>query len=201
MSIATYAELQTAVANFLNRDDLTSIIPTFIDLCEAQLQRDIRHYKMEQRATSTCDTQYTALPGDFLEPIRLHIVGKRKALQPMSLNEMQDERYKAEDAAGAPLFYSLTGAEIEVYPTPDDSYTLEMNYYEKIPALTDANTTNWLLTDAPDIYLYGTLMQSAPYLAHDERLAIWAGLYAQATEALNVASRNAKWGGNLRLRA
>ena len=78
MSITTYAELQTAVGDFLNRSDLTATIPTFIDLCEAQLQRDIRHWKMEQRATSTAAGQSVALPVDFLEPIRIHMQGQRK---------------------------------------------------------------------------------------------------------------------------
>ena len=200
MAIDTYANLQTTISDFLNRSDLTAIIPTFIDLCEAQLQREIRHYKMEQRATAVCDSQYTQTPTDFLEPIRLHISGQRRALQPMSLNEMQDERFASDDTAGEPAYYALTGGEFEVYPTPSDTLTLEMNYYEKIPDLSDGNTTNWLLDAAPDVYLYGSLMQSAPYLAHDERLAVWAGLYTQATTSLQRSSENAKWGANLRLR-
>ena len=104
----------------------------------------------------------------------------------------------------------VTEDTIGIYDLPSDwggskSITINgdnliLHYWRKIPALSDSNTTNWLLTDAPDVYLYGSLMQSAPYLAHDERLAVWAGLYTQATTSLQRSSENAKWGANLRLR-
>ena len=71
MSISTFDELKTSVADFLNRDDLTNVIPQFIKLAEARANREIRHWRMEKRATATLDTQFTSLPTDFLEAIRL----------------------------------------------------------------------------------------------------------------------------------
>ena len=73
MAISTYAELQTAIADFLIRDDLTSVIPTFITMAEAQLNRDVRHWKMEQRSTAELDDQYLTLPTDWIETVRVTV--------------------------------------------------------------------------------------------------------------------------------
>ena len=72
MALDTYANLKTAIADFLNRDDLTNSIDDFIDLAEAHMNREIRHWDMEKRATASLNTQYTALPSDFVEPIRFY---------------------------------------------------------------------------------------------------------------------------------
>lgn len=200
MALTTYSELKTAVANFLNRDDLTSVIADFVTLAEAQIQRDLRHWRMEARTTATASSQYTALPSDFLEPIRLHLQGKDKALEPMSVNEMQDRRYDDDDTAGVPTHYALTAGQIELWPTPGDSYTLEIYYRADLAVLSDSNTSNWLLSEAPDVYLYGTLVQSAPYLVDDARLLVWKGLYADAIAKMQASSDRAKFGSNLKLR-
>ena len=75
MAISTYDELKTAIADFLNRDDLTAIIPTFIALAESQFQRDIRHWKMETRASGQVSggDQYLQVPLDWVETLRLHL--------------------------------------------------------------------------------------------------------------------------------
>lgn len=198
MSITTYSELQTAVADFLNRDDLTSAIPTFVDLAEAQIARDVRHWRMEKRAESDVTDQFHALPTDFVEFIRLTIESYPLAL--MSRDEMQRERFSSGDTGGQPTGYSLTGGEIELYPTPDQSYSLEMVYYGEIEALSDSNTTNWLLQYAPDVYLYAVLAQTAPYLQADERLAVWGSLYQAALDKLNRSSAKATASGtNLKM--
>lgn len=86
MSITTYAELQTAIADFLNRDDLTATIPTFIDLAEANFQRDVDHWRRETSTTTSVNSRYSALPSDFSSLVRLSLQGDHDALSPMSLN-------------------------------------------------------------------------------------------------------------------
>jgi hypothetical protein len=86
----------------------------------------------------------------------------------------------------------MVGTEYEVYPAPDDSYTAEVVYYAKITPLSDSNTSNWLLTLSPDIYLYGALMQSAPYLKDDERLVVWASVYQKMVEDMNVSDERSR---------
>lgn len=197
MAITTYAELQTAIANFLDRSDLTSIIPTFIDLCEADMSRKIRHWRMEQRSTAELDTQYSALPADFLEPIRLSITGgSTYTLEMESQAQMSNRRMQNLDTGGRPRFYAMTDGKIEVYPSPDATYELEMVYHAKIPALADDATSNWVLSYHPDAYLYGALIHSAPYLVEDTRTQIWSALYQSAVDGINIDNEKAKFGGS-----
>ena len=203
MSITTYSELKAAVANFLNRDDLTAVIPTFIALAEAQIQRDVRSNKMMARSQAQIETRYLDLPADWVETIRLHVAdGTGHRLELTSLDDMLQERASHNGAgAGRPSLYAHIGTSIEVYPEPATTYDLELMYYQKIAALSDSNTSNWLLADAPDVYLYGALMQSAPYLVDDARIQVWAQLYGNATASINTRAEEARFSGTgLRMR-
>lgn len=199
MALDTYSALQTAIAGFLNRDDLTATIPDFITLAEAQLNRDVRHWRMETRATTDLDGRYVALPSDWVETIRLTASANYRALTLYSADQL--ERLRPNASTGAPQAYTHTAGSLELFPTPDSAYEGELLYYAKIPALSDSNTTNWLLDDSPDAYLYGSLLQSAPYLQDDARMVTWATLYSAAVARLNDVSKAAKWSGtSLRIR-
>ena len=197
MAITTYAELKSSITDFLNRDDLDTVAPDFITLAEADLSRKVRHWRMEGRATAEIDTQYSAIPADFLEVITFHVTsGNLRPLELISQAEMMQRRYENLDTSGKPAYYALTAGEIEVYPTPDGTYTTELYYYKRISALSDSNTSNWLLEYFPDAYLYGSLVHSAPYLKDDARLQLWAALYEQAIASINRESEATKFGGS-----
>lgn len=196
MTITTYATLKTAIADFLNRDDLTSVIPTFIALAEARANRDLRHWRMENRATATLNGQYEALPARFLAPIRLSVSSDTiYELKPISQSVLLDLRRETLNQSNRPEYYALTQGELEFYPTPDGNYTLEMVYYEAIEPLSDSVATNWLLTNYPDVYLYGSLIHTAPYLSDDQRAQIWSALYQSGIDAVNNDEQAAKFGG------
>lgn len=192
MSITTYDELQSSIADTLNRDDLTSVIPSFISLAEASLNRDLRHWRNENRAIAPVNSRYTALPSDFVEPIRMELSGDKTKITLMSHYEMQTLRQSSNDRAGKPLHYNITQGEVELFPTPDSTYNLEMYYYGKIPSLSSSVATNQVLTNFPDVYLYGSLLHSAPYLGDDQRTQVWASLYKVAVDAINTESQRAK---------
>jgi len=197
MSLTTYAELQTTIADFLNRDDLTSAIPTFITLAEADMSRNLRHWRQEKRSTAEIDTQYSAIPADFMEAIRFHITsGDTAPLNLISQDQMLDRRYRNADTSGQPHYYAITAGEIEVYPTPDGTYDAELYYFSRIPALSDSNTSNWVLEYFPDAYLYGALVHSAPYLKEDPRIQVWAALLKNAIDGINRESEKSKFGGS-----
>lgn len=197
MALTTYDELKTSIADFLNRDDLASVIPDFISLAEADMNRGLRHWRQEKRSTAEIDTQYSAMPADFLEVISFHISsGDYRSLELVSKAQMQDRRYKSGDTSGKPAFYAITAGEIEVYPTPDGTYNAELYYYSRITALSDSDTSNWVLEYFPDAYLYGALVHSSPYLKEDERTQVWASLYANAISAINAESEKSKFGGS-----
>lgn len=197
MAIATYDELKTAIADFLNRDDLTAIIPTFISLAEAQIARDLRHWKQEKRVTTSVDERYENLPNDWLE-IKLVALSTGKMLQTVSASEMSERRSQS-DIAAEPRFVRMTADQIELYPTPSEAIDISMLYYARIPALSDTDTTNWLLTDAPDVLLYGSLVHSAPYLTDDNRASIWGALYQSGVDKLNLESQKGSIAGPLRM--
>jgi hypothetical protein len=202
MAISTYTDLKTSIASWLNRDDLTSVIPDFISLAEAGINRDLRHYKMIERADATLDSRYVQLPADWMETVRFSITsGNTYRLELVSRDDMLEYRQKTANTSGRPKFYANIGDTIEVFPTPDADYTMQLQYYSKTPALSDSNASNWLLLDAPDVYLYGTLIQSAPYLQDDARTQTWAALYAAALQSLQKASDDTRFAGSgLRMR-
>lgn len=197
MSITTYDELKDSIADFLNRDDLATAIPTFISLAEADIQRKVRHWRQEKRANAVIDTQYSAVPADFLEIIRFHLTsGGTKPLELISQAEMLEQKRGTGSATGSPSFYALTAGELEVLPVPNAAYDAELYYYSRVPALTATNPTNWLLEYSPDAYLYGALVHTAPYLKEDARAQVWVSLYQNAIDAINSASEKAKYGGS-----
>tara|TARA_R110001599_G_scaffold14046_2_gene61968 strand:- start:794 stop:1414 length:621 start_codon:yes stop_codon:yes gene_type:complete len=197
MPITTYTELKSAVADWLLRDDLTAVLPSFISLAEAGLNRQARHWRMEKRSSATLDSQYSALPADFLQPIRLSLTsGTTFELELASQADIVDMRSLAANNTGRPRYYALTAGEIEVFPTPGDNYTLELAYVARVPALSDSNADNWLLTYYPDAYLYGTLLQAAPYLKDDERVGLWKSLYDGAVSGIIADGERAKFGGS-----
>ena len=195
MSITTYDELKSSIADFLNRDDLTSVIPTFISLAEADMNRKLRHWRMERRSNAILDTQYTALPTDFIEAVRIMLTAPSvQRLELITNSELMDKRATSE-TAGTPTHYALVDGSLEAYPTPDQNYTMEMVYYGRINTLSVSVPTNWVLTYSPDAYLYGSLAAAAPYLGEDQRAAIWASLYKNAIDGINMEDDKAKASG------
>jgi hypothetical protein len=202
MAISTYAELQSAIADFLDRDDLTSAIPTFIYAAEKQMEKEIRHPRMMRRSEGQIDSRYSPVPPTWLETIRLHISGVNSyRLELTSLDDMLQLRERYNGVAGRPTHYAHFGENIEVFPNPDAEYDIELMYYEKLPVLSNTNTSNWLLEVAPEAYLYGALVHSAPYLKDDARLQVWGSLYAGAVAGVNKQAEKARYGGSgLRMR-
>lgn len=201
MPISTYSELQSAISDWLNREDLAAVIPSFISLAEADISRTLRDYRMEKRSSATLEAQYSALPADWVETVRLQLTGSTSRLELVSDGALADMRAARADAGGKPTHYAHTAGGLELFPTPDASYEAELVYISKVPALSVGAPTNWLLSAAPDVYLYGALTQSAPYLKDDQRTTVWASLYQSAISNLNMASERARYSGSgLRLR-
>jgi hypothetical protein len=197
-----YAQLQSNIADFLNRTDLTSVIPTFIGLAESQMERALRVRQMMGRSTAPIDTEYSALPPDFLEAKTFKITSARP-IQPVEFvtpEQMDDAQNLSAGALGIPKYFTIIGNQIRVHPAPDATYTGEMTYFTKLDKLSNTNTMNWLLSSSPDAYLYGALMHAAPYLKDDERVAVWGTLYNTAIEALKTADQNASASGLVKAR-
>ncbi len=198
-AIATYSDLVTECQDWLfGRADIVSKVPSFVRLFEAKANRTLKCRQMEQRSTApvdlaTTEPEFVTLPGDFhsMRKVRMSNLPGKPRLKFMTGAQMDDEREKRGDVAGTPIWFTIAGDEIELCPTPAGAVTIEMTYRKYLPPLSSDNAQNWLLDMAPDAYLYGTLMEAAPYLHEDERVAVWASGVQGAIDQLNNLSEEA----------
>lgn len=202
--ITDNASLTSAIIEYLARDQdatLTARVPWFIQSFEAKMNRSLFVRQMEQRSTATTDPtlaepQYIALPADFQTMRRIRITGGAQLGIPYleyKSNQQMDDFKSTNTATGQPQYFTIFASEIELGPTPDAIYTLEMIYRQNIPSLSTNTTGNWLLTLAPDLYLYGSLMEASPYIKKDERIQIWSALMAGALSDLNDLGKTSQF--------
>lgn len=196
MALGNYTELKAEVALWLDREDLTTQIPTFITLFEAQAERKLRTRQMlvlNEAGTTTAASGLIALPENFLALQNLTVYnssGSPISLTYASKNQCDNRRAQAVTNR-FPEVYTIGAVEIELAPYPDAAYSYEMSYWEKIARLSTSVSSNWLLAAHPDLYLYGTLMQAAPYLKHDERIDVWSGAVGVLMEDITLADERA----------
>ncbi len=187
MAISTYAQLQTAVASWLNRSDLTTQIPDFITLAESALNRRLNLRVMTQEASlsTTVSSRTVALPTAFIEPIALW----RLDADRVPLIFRLPETMEICTTAGRPEYWAVD--ETIVFERPADAiYSLVFRYVQGF-ALSDAAPTNWLLTNHPDVYLFATLVEAAPYLRDDNLLAVMSARLEKAiSEVTDKESRS-----------
>ena len=205
MALTTYTELKASLADWLNRSDLTSVIPDFISLAEAQMERQLRTRQMIVRATASfaAAAEYGTVPDDFLEVKSIKLdtnpVTSLTFQTIDSLDQLSNTTYLS---SGKPLYFTVVGNQFRLLPIPDGAYTADLVYYAKLTKLSASVATNWLLTQAPDVYLYGSLLQAAPYLQDDARISVWSSLYTAGLDQLQVADdRGSTSGGALMARA
>ena len=195
MAITNYTELQTSIADWLNRSDLSAVIPDFIRFVEIDLNRSLRVRQMVSRTRAVVNTQFYKLPIDFLELRNIEIVGDPVIPLRLLTSIRADERRRALSGRGRPVYYSIFQDNLEFVPIPSGDTTIEILYYKNIPALSATNTTNWLLTKYPDLYLYGSLLQSAPYLNDDSLYQVYGQKYASILEAIKNDNDRARHSG------
>lgn len=208
--IVDYASLQSAITEYLARDQdlaLLARIPTFIQLAEAKFNRQLFVRQMERRSTAvvnlaSTEPEFISLPADFqsMRRMRLSGVAGKPGLEFRAGVQLDEYRFGIANVAGQPRYFTVFGDEIELAPTPDNAYTIEMVYRRNIPPLA-TNDPNWLLTLAPDLYLYGALLETAPYIKEDGRIQTWgAGLSAALNDLNNLGLTSAFNAGPMTMR-
>lgn len=192
MTLSTYSEIKSTIADYLNRADLTAVLPSFVTLAESKFNRELRTRDMLTRVQTTSDDEYVSLPTDFLQHYSLEL-DAASAQPPMDYIGPQEAKVlKAQNrTASTTYYYTVIDGAFEIIPAPGSDLDLRMVYYAKIPALSDSNTTNWLLTKSPDLYLYSALLEASPYLKDDDRVQLWAAARQQVMEAMNLESEKA----------
>lgn len=196
MAITTYSELQTALANWIGRDDLTSRLPEFIALFEAHANRKLRNRQMETSTTLTPSSGSATLPTDYLQWRRVTWTGSpRRELEYVHPSVLQD--YYPTTPPGYPQFFTIEGSTLKVRPT--DTTGLEFDYFQKITALdSSSNTTNWLLTAHPDAYLFGSLVEATAFFEHD-MATVWKARRDEVMEEIRQLNAATKAPGAIRV--
>ena len=197
----TWAELKTTLANWLVRDDLSAAeIPEAIALAERRFQRTIFSPEREIETTLVASAETVALPADLWGIRALHLdADPRVVIEPMTLAELRNTYAGA--ATGRPQNYAIRGESLVLGPAPDAACSLKLTYIQAIPALGAGQATNWLLTDHPDVYLFGALHALHLLLADEERAALYDVKFRQAAEEVNrSAVRRTSGGAPIRIR-
>lgn len=197
--ITDYQTLQDAIADWLNRADLTAVIPTFVQLCDTELRRRIRT-KFRQRldlTVTSANAGTETIPGDAPNEISEFYIQSPTDYQgpvdPVAPNALYKHRQAYRNSNGRPLVVSIINQELLVSPIPDQDYDCEMIIEGPLVALSDSATSNYVLLNAPDVYLFGSLKHSAPYLKEDPRIQVWMGQFEKALAELEAERDRNEW--------
>lgn len=191
MAITDNATLIASVKNWTARSDLDSVIPDFITLAEARINRDLKVRQMLSTVGLTASGGSFPLPSDIVSIVRVSILdgGLDRQLEPLpsaaNLNARQ----------GTAIGYVVEGSVGKIVGGSGNE-DVTLSYYGKIPALSIG--PNWLITNYPDIYLYSTLLESAPYIGNDPKIGIWQTGYETAIESLNATDSLSRFGASPR---
>ena len=202
MAIGTFAQLKTAAANWLDRSDLTDRIPEFIALAEARFNRILRIRDMETVSTAistAAGTREYSLPTGFVQMKEFHL--STDPLTPLAyITPEMMTRLWAGSAQAKPQVFTIIADNVRLGPAPDAVYTTSMLYYKTFTALSDSATTNEMLTNNPDVYLYGTLLEAEPFIMNDQRIQVWLGAFDRAVASIqNQDNKDRHSGSNLRV--
>ena len=202
MAISTFAELKTAAANWIDRSDLDLRIPEFIALAEARFNRNLRIRDMETVSTAISTASGTReydLPTGFVQMKEFHL--STDPITPLSyITPEMMSRLWAGSAKGKPQVFTIIADKVRLGPNPDAVYTTSMLYYKTFTALSDSATTNDMLTNNPDVYLYGTLLEAEPFLMNDQRVSLWLAAFQKAVDDIqNQDNKDRHSGSQLRV--
>lgn len=196
MSFTSYADLQTTIAGYLARSDLTTQIPDFIRLAETRLRRDLRIRQMlKSVTTATVAADSTVeLPSDFLEVRDFVVVGN--PVQPLNyFSPSAFNRNARTWESGKPLDYTVLANDFQLAPIPDGVYTVQLFYFAAPAFLSDTNTSNVFLANTPDALLYGALLEAEPYLMNDARINTWGTMFDRAMAAITRSDERGQYSG------
>ncbi|HDY65739.1 MAG TPA: hypothetical protein ENH84_05860 [Phycisphaerae bacterium] len=208
MTIATFDNLKDAISNWMKRSELANAgaddarTTEFIALTEAWLNRKLRTRQMEARSTASFSGEFLALPTDYLSMRDLEFTSDPLRKPPYMTPNQLEQTYPHEGSE-EPKGYSIVGDQLQFRPITDTTRTVEIAYYQKIPALSDSNTTNWLLDLAPDVYLFGTRAHADAYFADFEASgSVWFPAFTGAVSDLQASEIRGRYpSGGLAMRS
>lgn len=192
MAIDSYANLKQAIENFSHRTDISNVIDNFIELAENEIDKRLMLRNNELRATATMSTtdRFLALPDRFLKMRRLTLINGSLNYE---IEYRGSESMPIQDSAGRPKYFTVT-SQLEFDRVADSAYTLEMSYFSRLVPLTSSNTSNDVLTDYPDLYLWGCLTQLALWEKDLEQFQVYQSKFDNAMSEANKQERKGRYG-------
>lgn len=195
----TYADLKRRITDWLNRGDLEGVVPQFIELAEDRLRRDTRVRAVTCRGTLTVSADGESLPDDCGAVEAWYHDGPTYFGEIRIVGAEQLGGIKARlGMVGAPQYAAVSDGRLYYAPIPNDKYPTRLTYKRRVPRLSDAAPTNWLLDEHFDVYLYAALAESAPYLADDERIVGWEAILEKRLEDMHKSNQAEQWSGTPR---
>ncbi len=196
----TFAALKLAIEGwFHGNSEIAERAPEFIALAERRLNRMVFTPDRETTATLTAAAT-VSLPADFWGVKSLWIDADPKVvLDPLTIDELM-QTYPAA-STGEPGHYAIVGSTLYLGPSPDSAYSLKLAYWAKLTALSDSNTTNWLLTAAPDLYLAAALVEANLWFKDEERATMWNGRVQEYIVQMNLDGKRRQMSGPVRIRS
>ena len=213
-----YSELKAAISDWAHRSNVSAQADTFIDLAEAEFNVRLRTVDQETVAELVCNTRYTPLPDDFLEMRAVEFEGTTISNLTYATPEAISQ-WRRQSPTGYSKAYTLRGLYLELLPNlgaddpdvdgfgddvspfQDGEVSLTIHYWAKVPALSDANPTNWLINAHPNLYLYECLRQLSIYTKDDRSIERYANLMQGYWLALKGNDQRRRFGGSaLRVR-
>ncbi len=193
MSIANYSDLQTSVANWLHRSDLTTIIPDLVLLGEVRLMRELRCKEMETALNVTISSGVATVPTDYLDMKSAYIDGTPVSKLDRATADLIYDQYPLRSSNGKPKKIAREGSNFIFGPFPDSNYTVKGIYFAKPTSIqTSANST---FLAHPDLYLWAALSEAAPYLKNDARLIVWEQKLSDGVAKANSLANDFGGGG------
>ncbi len=202
MALANYSDLTTAVANWSGRADLTSRLPEFVSLAEADFNSELRTAGMEVVDQNfTIGGEYSPLPAGFLGVREFYLNTSPKVRMEYLPSGLETGVSASTSSTSTTRYYSIAGGNFRIAYPPGDGTSATLHYYRAVPGL-QANTTNWLMTACPNLYLFNCLMQLCLYLKDTDGMQYWATAYKAQLDRLKDGDSKMKYGGTaLRVRA
>lgn len=193
-TIGNYSDLLAKVGYWLDRDDLDARIPDFVALLEARLNRELRTIDQEYRTSQTGSGETFTFPADCKRLKRLWVDGADYDTPLLEISA-QDAVDRFMGLTGYPTHYYVENRVAYFRPVPDDTYTINIVYFQKIDPLTSDNDSNWILEAHPDIYLMGTLLEAAIYIRDADAISFLAPRVEQTLADIKRSLRSDRWGG------
>ena len=192
MAIATYDDLKSAITTwFMGRTDVAEVADDMIDLTEGIINQTLRCREMETVTDLTPTSNVCTLPTDYLEYKRVvELASIRRPLE--YITEVGADDLYPTRTAGLSCHFMIIGNNLTALPL--SSNDIELTYYQQVPALSDSNTTNWLLTRSPNLYLHGCLMHAAEFVKNTEEGVKEATLFRSYIDMLMSLDNRSKFG-------